>query len=270
MPKRPTECAYCGGPLPPPALTGRPRSFCSVQCRQANEWIVVSQRREEMERREAKQREAEWRAREKARGDKAEREYQRAIKAGGDVAAEAKWQRLYDQVSVEGRYGLCQWDLPNGHPGACTNRTVDVFCAKHNRQLDREIQRNRKSKEREAEPSVPKQTTPSTPRVRRRPTNHNVSNWAAYKTKHPERAAFYASSTWRVMRDRHLKANPTCVVCGARASHADHVVSIALGGSQDGQLQSMCAEHHHAKTVRDSHEAAKRAAPRRRRGAHVR
>jgi 5-methylcytosine-specific restriction endonuclease McrA len=92
---------------------------------------------------------------------------------------------------------------------------------------------------------------------------HNVSNWAAYKAKHPERVAFYASSTWRSLRDRHLKANPTCVVCGGRASHADHVVSIALGGSQDGQLQSMCARHHHEKTVRDSHEAAKRAAARR-------
>ena len=93
---------------------------------------------------------------------------------------------------------------------------------------------------------------------------HGQSGWDAYKAKHPERAAFYASSTWRIMRERHLKANPFCVVCGQRASAADHVVSIALGGSQDGQLQSMCAKHHHEKTVRDSHEAAKRAAARRR------
>jgi hypothetical protein len=261
MPKRPASCVYCGGPLPPPALTGRPRSFCSAQCRQANERVVVSRRREEMERREVERREAEWKAREKAREDKAEQEYQRALKAGGDVAAEARWQRLYDQVSEEGRYGLCQWDLPNGHPGACTNRTVGVFCAKHSRQVDRESRR--KSKERKAEHSVPKQTTPSTPRVRRRPTKHNVSNWPAYKTRHPERVAFYASSTWRVMRDRHLKANPECVVCGQKASAADHVHAIALGGSQDGPLQSMCRKHHHEKTVRDSHEAAKRAAARR-------
>jgi 5-methylcytosine-specific restriction endonuclease McrA len=65
------------------------------------------------------------------------------------------------------------------------------------------------------------------------------------------------------MRDRHLKANPECVVCGGPASHADHVVSIALGGSQDGRLQSMCAKHHHDKTVRDSHEGAKRRAAQR-------
>jgi hypothetical protein len=98
-----------------------------------------------MERREAKQREAEWRAREKAREDKAEREYQRAIKAGGNVAAEARWQRLYDQVSDEGRYSLCQWDLPNGHPGACTNRTVEVFCAKQNREIEHERRRKERA-----------------------------------------------------------------------------------------------------------------------------
>ena len=93
---------------------------------------------------------------------------------------------------------------------------------------------------------------------------HGSSGWAGYKRRHPERAAFYASSTWRVMRDRHLKANPDCVVCGKKASHADHVLAIANGGTTDGQLQSMCAKHHHEKTVRDSHQAARRAAERRR------
>ena len=78
------------------------------------------------------------------------------------------------------------------------------------------------------------------------------SGWVAYKAKHPERAAFYASSTWRFMREQHLKANPFCVVCGERASHADHVLAIANGGTTDGRLQSMCAKHHHEKTVRDN------------------
>ena len=220
-----------------------------------------------MERREAERREAEWKAREKAREDKAEREYQRAIKAGGRVAAEAKWWRASNETAIAGRYDLCQWSEEMGgeYTHVCFNRTTgDVYCFKHNRQLEREIERKRKAKERESEHAAPKQTAPSTPRVRRRPTKRIVSNWAAYKTKHPERVAFYASSTWRVMRDRHLKANPECVVCGQKASHADHVVSIALGGSQEGQLQSMCAKHHHEKTVKDSHESAKRAAARRR------
>jgi 5-methylcytosine-specific restriction endonuclease McrA len=94
---------------------------------------------------------------------------------------------------------------------------------------------------------------------------HGQSGWATYKVKHPARARFYASSTWRFMRERQLRADPDCIICGQKASHADHVLSIALGGSQNGQLQSMCAKHHHEKTVRDSHEAAKRAAARRRR-----
>ena len=40
------------------------------------------------------------------------------------------------------------------------------------------------------------------------------------------------------------------------------MLAIANGGTTDGQLQSMCAKHHHEKTVRDSHEAAKRRRPR--------
>jgi hypothetical protein len=120
----------------------------------------------------------------------------------------------------------------------CYRRTTDVYCAKHNRQLEREVERRRKPQEPEDRAVVPE---PAAPRARRSPTKHS-SRWAAYKAEHPERAAFYASSTWRFMRDRHLKANPTCVVCGQKASHADHVLSIALGGSQDGLLQSMCAK----------------------------
>jgi 5-methylcytosine-specific restriction endonuclease McrA len=81
----------------------------------------------------------------------------------------------------------------------------------------------------------------------------------------PSRAAFYASAAWRTMRERQLREHPRCVVCGGQATHADHVLAIALGGRQDGELQSMCPRHHREKTVRDSHEAAKRAAARRRR-----
>jgi hypothetical protein len=143
---RPTTCAYCGGPLPPPALTGRPRTFCSAQCRRANEEVVVSQRLQEMQRRERERLQAEWQAREKARQAKAEREYQRALRAGGRVAAEAKWERLYDETLDAGRYGLCQWEEEIGgeYTHVCLNQTTDVFCHKHNRQLERESKRRRK------------------------------------------------------------------------------------------------------------------------------
>jgi hypothetical protein len=139
--------------LPPPAVTGRPRTFCSAQCRQANEWHMDSRRREERERREREQREADWETRRKAKEDQAarrrEREYQRAIEAGGDIAAEARWQRLYDETldAHGGRYSLCQWALEDGNPGACTRRTGDVYCWMHNRQLERDTVRRRRAKE---------------------------------------------------------------------------------------------------------------------------
>jgi hypothetical protein len=87
MPKRPTSCVYCGGPLPPPALTGRPRSFCSAQCRQANERVVVSRNLHEKERRERERLEAEATARrEKLEAEVAardEREYRRGSRPEG-------------------------------------------------------------------------------------------------------------------------------------------------------------------------------------------
>jgi hypothetical protein len=89
---------------------------------------------------EAAEREAEQRRRDEEADRRREREYQRAIKAGGDVAANARWERLYVQTVDEGRYGLCQWALDSGEPGACTRRTTaDPFCSYHYRQLDREV-----------------------------------------------------------------------------------------------------------------------------------
>ena len=51
-----------------------------------------------------------------------------------------------------GRFGLCQWedeDREGRYLGPeCTRRTDDVYCARHNRQLDRESERRRREKER--------------------------------------------------------------------------------------------------------------------------
>jgi hypothetical protein len=152
-PKRRTKCAYCGGPLPPPAVTGRPRTFCSAQRRAANEWVVVSERREQMERRDQERREAEWRAREEEAARRREREYQRALATGGAVAANARWERLYDETydKYGGRYELCQWededDDGNYEGRRCTRRTTDVYCWRHNRQLERETAKRRRERE---------------------------------------------------------------------------------------------------------------------------
>lgn len=93
--------------------------------------------------------------------------------------------------------------------------------------------------------------------------NQSAQGWARYKQQHPDRVALYSGEGWRVRRSEHLAANPTCVVCGRRAVHADHIINLAAGGTFDGELQSMCEPHHRQKTLRESHEGMKRAAQRR-------
>lgn len=86
--------------------------------------------------------------------------------------------------------------------------------------------------------------------------------WGKYALKHPERAEFYASAGWRPRRARHLLSNPFCVVCGEKATAADHIINLASGGTFDGPLQSLCAEHHRQKTRPKSKLGNKRAATR--------
>jgi hypothetical protein len=90
------------------------------------------------------------------------------------------------------------------------------------------------------------------------------SGWATYKRRRPDRAQRYASSEWQRRARAQLKAYSNCVQCGQKASHADHVLAVGLGGDFDGPLQSMCTPCHRAKTLQESHEAARRAAERRR------
>ena len=144
-------CAHCAGPMPPPAPTGRPRTYCSISCRDRAEYARYEARNAERLQRERAEREAEWEAREKKREAEAEREYRRALEAGGAVAANARWERLYDETldKYGGRYGLCQWEDEDGSGQfagrRCTRRTTaDVYCWRHNRQLDRETERRRR------------------------------------------------------------------------------------------------------------------------------
>jgi hypothetical protein len=67
------------------------------------------------------------------------------------------------------------------------------------------------------------------------------SGWDEYKRRRPDRARQYASSAWRRRSAEHMKANPICVGCGARASVADHILAVGLGGAFDGPLQSCAA-----------------------------
>jgi hypothetical protein len=133
--------------MPPPARTGRPRIYCSDDCRDGAAAIRQTEREHQYRERYRAEQEALRKARDEEAARRREAEYRRAIEAGGDVAAEAKWQRLFDETldSTGSRYQLCMWALDNGEYGACTNRTAGVYCAKHNRQLKRESERRRRS-----------------------------------------------------------------------------------------------------------------------------
>jgi 5-methylcytosine-specific restriction enzyme A len=96
-------------------------------------------------------------------------------------------------------------------------------------------------------------------------TFQSSSRWAQHAAQHPEQAAYYASAGWRERRAAHLRDNPDCVVCGRPARHVDHVINIASGGSLGGPLQSLCKEHHAAKTQAESKQGNRRAAAARRR-----
>jgi hypothetical protein len=59
----------------------------------------------------------------------------------------ARWDKAYSETNdaYGGRYGMCQWE-DVGSDGElvgrmCYRRTTDVYCAKHNRQLEREERR---------------------------------------------------------------------------------------------------------------------------------
>lgn len=149
-PRRP-KCAYCGGPMPPPALTGRPRSFCSAWCRQASEQDADKRARAERERQEQQRAAREQEVAEAARLRQKEREYQAALAEGGAVAADARWARAFDETLARTGWGLCQWaeEIGGEFARVCFRRQAhewDVYCGPHDRQLDLENARRQRDR----------------------------------------------------------------------------------------------------------------------------
>ena len=146
------RCAKCQGPMPPRPWTGRPRIYCSDDCRDGAAAIREAERNRVARERYYAEQEAARKARDEEAARRREAEYQRAIAAGGAVAANARWERLYDETfdKYGGRYELCQWedeDADGNYLGRrCTRRTADVYCWRHNRQLERETERRRREK----------------------------------------------------------------------------------------------------------------------------
>jgi 5-methylcytosine-specific restriction protein A len=97
---------------------------------------------------------------------------------------------------------------------------------------------------------------------------HGGSNWDRYKHEHPERAARYADHGWKLRRDAQLAKEPNCQLrlpgCRGRATDADHVIPMSLGGSFDGPLRSLCRPCHLKMTAEASKESKRRAAERNR------
>jgi 5-methylcytosine-specific restriction endonuclease McrA len=88
------------------------------------------------------------------------------------------------------------------------------------------------------------------------------SGWATYAVKHPERAAAYRSPHWKGLRDAQLAKQPNCEArfpgCRGRASEADHVTPLALGGDFFGPLRSVCRPCHLKLTAEASKESKRR------------
>jgi 5-methylcytosine-specific restriction protein A len=95
-----------------------------------------------------------------------------------------------------------------------------------------------------------------------------ASGWARYMARFPERAQFYRSGGWRAARERQLRMEPNCRVCGQKAVVADHIRNRAVGGADLDveNLQSLCQRCHDEKTTREGHRGMKRKAERRKSG----
>jgi 5-methylcytosine-specific restriction protein A len=80
----------------------------------------------------------------------------------------------------------------------------------------------------------------------------------ASSTEQREREKFYKTARWLRTREAKLRRDPMCQACAAagritQASHVDHAVPIAQGGSltDDAQLVSLCLPCHSRKTLRE-------------------
>ena len=75
----------------------------------------------------------------------------RILAAGGPAARELRWDERWVRTLQTTEVSLCQWSQPNGRPGGCFQKTEPdgdtVYCAKHNRQLERESAARRQLKE---------------------------------------------------------------------------------------------------------------------------
>jgi hypothetical protein len=178
MAKYPTKCQYCGGPMPPPALTGRPRSFCSAACRSAAERYRVSQQYIEKQRREQEDADRAAARRQAAADKKQLKERERILKAGGYDAGMLLWEMAYNESLDKGGPGLCQWQDEDTEgtqgpehpylPRQCfrpQEEDWDVYCRHHNQVLNAEQAQRKGEQPPPPPPEPPEEPGPWTPLV---------------------------------------------------------------------------------------------------------
>lgn len=67
----------------------------------------------------------------------------------------------------------------------------------------------------------------------------------------PSSSARGYDATWRRFRRQYLRAHPLCVVCGAAATHVDHIDGTGPFGPRGydpSNLQPLCHADHNRKT----------------------
>jgi 5-methylcytosine-specific restriction endonuclease McrA len=78
--------------------------------------------------------------------------------------------------------------------------------------------------------------------------------------EYKERNRFYQRSAWKKLRAAQLRIEPLCRKCReigklVEATVVDHVIPVTAGGAELelSNLQSLCVEHHNAKTNSERH-----------------
>jgi hypothetical protein len=174
MPKRPTKCQYCRGPMPPPALTGRPRSFCTAACRSAAERYRVSQQYLERQRREQEEQNRAAARRLAAAEKKRLKERDRILAAGGYDASMLLWEEACHESLDKGGRRLCQWQDEDKDkqgeryylPRQCFQPQEQVYCGHHNKVLRERIAKKRAEQaDPPPPPEPPEEPGPWTPLV---------------------------------------------------------------------------------------------------------
>jgi hypothetical protein len=127
---------------------------CKKEAGRAARWARIAEERgireaerHRQQKEEQAARDAEFRCRQEEIDRRREEKYQAAIRRGGVDAAMARWDRADRESLQKTDRGLCQWEdeVEGRYMGrTCYRRTADatVYCAKHNRQLERATNRS--------------------------------------------------------------------------------------------------------------------------------